>query len=118
MIYKHLISGSHDSFAFYLNDNEKTQPPDIHINSIAYNGLRSKILKFSITQRLQFVYQLHIGIRYFDLRLAWLNGQPLYVHAFYGNPIYPSMHEMNTFLEKYTTEVCILVISIIIYLGM
>ena len=73
--------------------------------------------RFGRTQFLDFSEQLHIGVRYFDLRAARAAGvgagasrRPHYrfVHGCYGGEVLPAMRTIERFLRRHTGEIALL----------
>ncbi|XP_065064309.1 PI-PLC X domain-containing protein 3-like [Rhopilema esculentum] len=114
------IPGSHDSASYSLNSTNDLAPdiPKKVLNvmnlSRGYKGaeqyLRSEIYRWSITQRLDITQQLELGIRYFDLRVFYKEGEDrLYTyHGLIGAPIEEILLQMANFLDNYPREVLLL----------
>jgi len=109
-----VIPGSHDSGAYYLDPSTPIAPgePSIVYTLSYYFGscVKSVIKRWSTTQQLNFTNQLEIGIRYFDMRSAYLKSVDdiLCVHGLYGYPIKKLLIEINNFLNSHPKEVVIL----------
>lgn len=78
--------------------------------------LITPILKnWSTTQNFTFAEQLHIGIRYFDLRVCRTTNESqakqspfTFTHGLLGGLVRDGLEEINTFLSRYPQEVVLL----------
>lgn len=66
------------------------------------------VCRWSKTQGINISEQLHLGIRYLDLRLVCKNGEFYLAHGLYGGLLYPYLSEINNFLNNNRGEVVIL----------
>lgn len=100
------LPGSHDSGSFWLDSSGPLAPDE----SKAFKYFKGVVHNWSITQDLDFCQQLNIGIRYFDMRIAFKrNTKNFYVvHGLYGKEITPLLCDIKTFLDHHPSEVVIL----------
>lgn len=65
------------------------------------------IVNWSITQNLQITDQLNHGVRYFDMRNAYLKSDDdiFFVHGVYGHKIDDLLRALNDFLNKHPKEI-------------
>ena len=109
-----LFSGSHDSFAYWLDKNGPLGPDcDAALKDLAkiFGALTNDLInRWSLTQALDIASQLSAGIRYFDLRVSSRPGtEDLYVlHGLYGLKLESLLEEVKTFLDAHPKEVVLL----------
>ena len=101
-----IIPGSHDSGAWYLDVNGPLSPDENPL----FKYFPKTVHNWSVTQDLDFVQQLEIGVRYFDLRIAPHpnKGSLHVVHGLYGKEIGEQLKKINDFLTEHPLEVVIL----------
>ena len=115
------IPGSHDSFAYWLDDDpDLSLAPDISgwqkallsVWSIFYGELemRRHLRRWSLTQSMDVEEQLHQGIRYFDMRIAYDpdDNSIRFIHMLWGKKIEEEIDKIDIFLKKHPGEVVIL----------
>ena len=108
------IPGSHDSGCFYLDKNSSIAPDEgSTVKTLAklFGGCAKNIIyKWSITQDLHIYEQLKMGIRYFDLRVAYNEATKKFyvVHGLYGLTYSALFEEFKKFLQQHPKEVLIL----------
>ena len=73
-----------------------------------FNMYKDTIYRQAITQRLNFAEQLRNGIRYFDLRICWLEGRMRFVHGMYGDDVLPALEVILIYLAVHRGEVLII----------
>ncbi|XP_066930650.1 PI-PLC X domain-containing protein 2-like [Clytia hemisphaerica] len=105
------IPGSHDSGAYYLDPKSPICPDESSVIKWAgkYGWGKKIIIRWSITQKSTITQQLNAGIRYFDMRIGYLDDRKdfFFVHGCYGYPISNLLEEMQHFLKSHPKEVLI-----------
>mmetsp|Transcript_11973 Transcript_11973/g.20222 ORF Transcript_11973/g.20222 Transcript_11973/m.20222 type:complete len:409 (-) Transcript_11973:62-1288(-) len=111
------LPGSHDSGAYFLEHRSvpgNTYPDWLcrllnswWLQCLAY-PINSIALKWSITQRRDIAGQLRQGVRYFDLRVAQVDGDFHLVHTYLGPRLEPSLAQVEEFLSLHPHEVVLL----------
>ncbi|CAM4968825.1 unnamed protein product [Rotaria socialis] len=112
-ITKIAIPGTHDSFAYNLT---RHAGPDLLPNLRRVALLIYPIIKnWSMTQDRTFTEQLHMGIRYFDLRVCRTTDKSLqsrslftFTHGLLGNLVSDGLEEINRYLNKHPKEIILL----------
>ncbi|KRZ79882.1 PI-PLC X domain-containing protein 3 [Trichinella papuae] len=112
------IPGSHQSFSDLLN---KKLPIAIDVPKVLRfvdsPWTRKTIERWGRCQELNVTDQLRLGIRYFDVRVAFLPGECeqsldiFLLHGLYGRPIKEVLDEMYTFIIDHPEEILILDIN-------
>ncbi|XP_026822274.1 PI-PLC X domain-containing protein 3 [Rhopalosiphum maidis] len=108
------IPGSHDSFSYTITPHSKLGPDASrlvkYLNCLLGPAMRRFVYKWSITQTCNIQTQLHLGIRYFDLRMATKpNDSNFYtVHALYGDPVMKELVNIKEFLVTHNKEILVL----------
>ncbi|KRX99550.1 DDRGK domain-containing protein 1 [Trichinella pseudospiralis] len=112
------IPGSHQSFSDLLN---KKLPIAIDVPKVLRfvdsPWTRRTIERWGRCQELNVTDQLRLGIRYFDVRVAFLPGECeqsldiFLLHGLYGRPIKEVLNEMYTFIIDHPEEILILDIN-------
>ncbi|XP_043928379.1 PI-PLC X domain-containing protein 2-like [Protopterus annectens] len=110
------VPGSHDSFSYWIDVNAPVgpdQPQAVKQFTGVFRSLGRKMMKkWSATQSLTFNEQLEAGIRYFDLRVSSMEGDPgndiYFLHGLYGMKVQEGMAAINSFLNEHTREVVFL----------
>lgn len=108
------VLGSHDSFSYTITPHSKLGPDASrlvkYLNRLLGPVMRRFVYKWSITQTCNIQTQLHLGIRYFDLRMATKpNDNNFYtVHALYGDPVMKELVNIKEFLVTHTKEILVL----------
>ncbi|XP_018009124.1 uncharacterized protein LOC108666719 [Hyalella azteca] len=105
------IPGSHDSCTASLTGGE--MGPDVspgvrRLGRACPCIAQPAFLRWSVTQRATLTEQLTNGVRYFDLRVAELNGRLHFVHGLYGDDIQLILEEISLFLFSHSSEVVLL----------
>ncbi|KAI8439271.1 hypothetical protein MSG28_013108 [Choristoneura fumiferana] len=104
------IPGSHDSMTYGINRSSGLAPDAEPIMHRLYPLFRGTILRWTITQALDTMQQLHIGIRYFDLRLTTKTNsdQFFFTHGLYAGEISTALEQVKQFVDTHPGEVVIL----------
>ena len=108
------LPGSHDSGAFYLDKNSNIAPGEgktiKFLAKVFGKYVKNIIYKWSITQDLSFSQQLQNGIRYLDLRVAYVPKTNDFnvVHGLYGSSYTAVFEEINYFLDSHPKEIVLL----------
>uniref|UniRef100_A0A914V3B9 Phosphatidylinositol-specific phospholipase C X domain-containing protein n=1 Tax=Plectus sambesii TaxID=2011161 RepID=A0A914V3B9_9BILA len=101
------IPGSHNSGTAKLNVNSPIgadQPAFLQ----AFGGqamIRRAVYDWSKDQTLSFAEQLRVGVRFFDLRVAMVNGEPRLVHGLYCQDVPSALLEILEFLGDHPKEI-------------
>ncbi|CAH2984002.1 unnamed protein product [Chilo suppressalis] len=104
------IPGSHDSMTFGINASSGLAPDAEPILHRLYPLFRGTIIRWTVTQALDTMQQLLIGIRYLDLRLATKPGSSnfFFTHGLYADEITESLNQVKQFVDSHPGEVVIL----------
>ncbi|XP_049876141.1 PI-PLC X domain-containing protein 3 isoform X2 [Pectinophora gossypiella] len=104
------IPGSHDSMTYSITRSSGLAPDAEPTWSKLYPLFRGTILRWTITQKLDTLQQLLIGIRYFDLRLATKTGSDnfFFTHGLYAGEISEPLLQVQNFVDSHPGEVVIL----------
>lgn len=108
------IPGSHDSCTATLDRDGGLHPdaPELYRDVLRVFGSWAKTVahRWSQTQDRTFIEQLHLGIRYFDLRISARPGfEELYlVHGFYGDTVRICLTSINAWLDLHPKEIVLL----------
>lgn len=108
------IPGSHDSCTATLDRDGGLHPdaPELYRDVLRIFGSWAKTVahRWSQTQDRTFVEQLHLGIRYFDLRISVRPGfEELYlVHGFYGDTVTTCLTSICSWLDSHPKEIVLL----------
>jgi hypothetical protein len=107
------LPGTHDSgtfgisasSAFAADESGSKFPEIVHTGRVV-----AGIAAWAIAQGLNFGKQLAAGIRYFDLRTQWYNGDFVFVHGPTGTPVKALLNSLKAFLSgpKFDHELVIL----------
>ena len=109
-----VIPGSHDSGTYQLDKKLPVGHDEPEIlqelgNNVVLGPLTKYIIhRWSTTQHGNIQDQLHNGIRYFDFRVAKLEGKFRIVHGLHGNEVFDIFTSIQEFLELNTQEIVIL----------
>ncbi|KAL1232281.1 PI-PLC X domain-containing protein [Trichinella spiralis] len=112
------IPGSHQSFSDLLNKKLPiaTDVPKF-LRFVDSPWARKTIERWGRCQELHVTDQLRFGIRYFDVRVAFLPGECeqsldiFLLHGLYGRPIKEVLDEIYTFISDHPEEILILDIN-------
>ncbi|CAH1243757.1 PLCXD3 [Branchiostoma lanceolatum] len=113
------IPGTHDSGSFYQDKSFDLSPVGqqltdiIHDEAVQILGLtvNDVVNSWSVTQLdIGFTGQLNVGVRYFDLRVAWRESDNslYFVHGLYGMKVETAMLEIADWLISHPKEVVLL----------
>ncbi|XP_026495492.1 PI-PLC X domain-containing protein 3 isoform X1 [Vanessa tameamea] len=104
------IPGSHDSMTYNITRSSGLAPDAEPILKRLYPLFHGTILRWTITQAVDALQQLLIGIRYFDLRLATKTGSDdfYFTHGVYAGEIYQPLKQIKDFIYEHPYEVVIL----------
>merc|ERR1719370_1176509 len=108
------IPGSHDSCTASLDRDGglHADAPELYRDVLRVLGSWAKTVahRWSQTQDKTFTEQLHLGIRYFDLRISVRPGcEELYlVHGFYGETVKNCLTAIRSWLDLHPREVVLL----------
>ncbi|XP_023937235.1 PI-PLC X domain-containing protein 3 isoform X1 [Bicyclus anynana] len=104
------IPGSHDSMTYGITRNSSLAPDAEPVLKRLYPLFQGTILRWTITQAIDALQQLLIGIRYLDLRLATKTGadQFFFTHGMYAGEISQPLNQVKEFVEQHPHEVVIL----------
>ncbi|XP_041982385.1 PI-PLC X domain-containing protein 3 isoform X2 [Aricia agestis] len=104
------IPGSHDSMTYGITRNSGLAPDAEPILKNLYGLFQGTILRWTITQDIDALQQLLIGIRYFDLRLATKTGTNsiFFTHGVYAGEITGPLRQIKEFINSHPGEVVIL----------
>lgn len=111
------VPGSHDSGAFWLDEDMGLAPdrPKFVANISQKLGLldstiKSYVKKWAMTQSLNIAEQLSAGVRYFDFRIAYRKESDEFrvVHSLYGSEVEGILEEIKLFLRENSKEVVLL----------
>ncbi|CAG9788610.1 unnamed protein product [Diatraea saccharalis] len=104
------IPGSHDSMTFSINGSSGLAPDAEPILHRLYPLFRGTIIRWTVTQALNTMQQLLIGIRYLDLRLATKPGTNAFyfTHGLYADEITEPLNQVKEFVDTHPGEVVIL----------
>lgn len=111
------VPGSHDSGAFWLDEDMGLAPdrPKFVANISQKLGLldstiKSYVKKWAMTQSLNIAEQLSAGVRYFDFRIAYRKESDEFrvVHSLYGSEVEGILEEIKLFLRANSKEVVLL----------
>ncbi|XP_039756226.1 PI-PLC X domain-containing protein 3 isoform X1 [Pararge aegeria] len=104
------IPGSHDSMTYGITRNSSLAPDAEPVLKRLYPLFQGTILRWTITQAIDALQQLLIGIRYFDLRLATKTGvdQFFFTHGMYAGEISQPLNQVKEYVEQHPHEVVIL----------
>ena len=109
-----VIPGSHDSAAFFLDQNMEIGPDESSmiqtLGSIFGKIAKSVVHSWSVTQSMTIYEQLLSGVRYLDLRVAYREGDKeiRILHGLYGWTIEQVLEEVNRYVTNYPKEIVIL----------
>ncbi|CAH2092750.1 unnamed protein product [Euphydryas editha] len=104
------IPGSHDSMTYGITRSSSLAPDAEPILKRLYPLFQGTILRWTITQAIDALQQLLIGIRYFDLRLATKNGTDnfFFTHGVYAGEISQPLQQIKKFIYEHPHEVVVL----------
>ncbi|CAH0720406.1 unnamed protein product, partial [Brenthis ino] len=104
------IPGSHDSMTYGITRSSGLAPDAEPVVKRLYPLFQGTILRWTITQAIDALQQLLIGIRYFDLRLATKTGSEdfFFTHGVYAGEIYQPLQQIKQFVDSHPYEVVIL----------
>lgn len=104
------IPGSHDSMTYSITRSSGLAPDAEPILKRLYPLFQGTILRWTITQSIDALQQLLIGIRYFDLRLATKNGTDnfFFTHGVYAAEISQPLNQIKNFINEHPHEVVVL----------
>ncbi|XP_078575198.1 PI-PLC X domain-containing protein 3-like [Branchiostoma floridae x Branchiostoma japonicum] len=113
------IPGTHDSGSFYQDKTFEISPDGqtlleiINEETVKILGLtvNDVVNNWSVTQHdIGVSGQLNVGVRYFDLRVAWRESDNslYFVHGLYGSKVETAMQEIADWLNTHTKEVVML----------
>ncbi|XP_026321565.1 PI-PLC X domain-containing protein 3 [Hyposmocoma kahamanoa] len=104
------IPGSHDSMTYSITRASDLAPDAEPAVKRLYPLFRGTILRWTITQSLDTLQQLLIGIRYFDLRLATKTNseQFFFTHGVYADEISKALNQVKEYVYSHPEEVVIL----------
>ncbi|XP_022121691.2 PI-PLC X domain-containing protein 3 isoform X1 [Pieris rapae] len=104
------IPGSHDSMTYAITRSSGLAPDAEPILKRLYPVFKGTILRWTITQSVDALQQLLMGIRYFDLRLATKTGSDhfYFTHGVYAGEITEPLHQIKDFINSHPGEVVIL----------
>ncbi|KAH3872539.1 PI-PLC X domain-containing protein 2-like [Dreissena polymorpha] len=102
-----VIPGSHNSFSYRLDPGSELAPDANPALKLLGNGI---IYKWAVTQDLSFKEQLELGVRYFDLRVAFRKKTQNvhFCHSLYGMTVEDGIKEILDFLKEHPKEIAIL----------
>ena len=109
-----VIPGSHDSGTYQLDKKLPVGHDEAEIlQELGNNPVLGPLTKYiihrwSITQHGNIQDQLHNGIRYFDFRVAKLEGKFRIVHGLHGEEVFNIFTAIQEFLEQNQEEIVIL----------
>lgn len=108
------IPGSHDTFSYTVKESNDISPDaDAIVKDLVkvFGDSAKKIIhKWSVTQSFNVYDQLKLGIRYLDIRIAYLPKMDdlCFVHGLYGDCITEGLQQIDTFLNEHPKEVVLL----------
>jgi len=108
------LPGSHDSGSYWFDKSHPVapdQPSFVRTLGIFLKPLAAKILgNWALTQRLNVGEQLHAGVRYLDIRTAYLKDQDDFfiVHGLYGHRLEDIFNQIMKFIRSHSKEVVVL----------
>lgn len=105
---KVIIPGSHDSGTYALNGCSKISPDSPTFWAYLAPWLAADVAK---CQEFSLIEQLKKGIRFFDFRIAHLNGEQWFVHGQYSVRIDEALRDLPQWLDQHPKEIVIILTS-------
>lgn len=105
------LSGSHNCMTYTITGDSKLGPDaENFLRRLSFFGknLTKFVSNWAITQDLNIVEQLKIGVRYFDFRIASRKERDdklYFVHGLYGDEVTDGLKSIANFLEQHPGEV-------------
>ncbi|XP_030375196.1 PI-PLC X domain-containing protein 2 [Scaptodrosophila lebanonensis] len=102
------IPGSHNSMTYGINSRSGIAP-DADKSIRRWNRFfPCFVRRWAKTQSASILEQLHLGVRYFDLRIAQHEGKFYYVHGLLSMEVFEPLYELCQFLATHRQEVVVL----------
>ncbi|XP_062131105.1 LOW QUALITY PROTEIN: PI-PLC X domain-containing protein 2 [Drosophila sulfurigaster albostrigata] len=102
------IPGSHNSMTYGINSNSQLAPDAEKAIRRWHRFFPCFVRRWSKNQSSSVLEQLHLGVRYFDLRIAHNDGQFYYCHGLYAMEVFEPLRELRQFLETHPDEMVVL----------
>ena len=104
-LHKILLPGSHDTATYKFDFSIPLKGNKQLFNTVTNNKILGKILKPILTRwsqchTLNFLEQLNIGIRFFDLRVGYLKNKIYFAHSFATMPMDELIQQIKQFYSQ------------------
>ncbi|ARP90346.1 hypothetical protein CAL14_08625 [Bordetella genomosp. 9] len=105
-----MIPGTHDSATYGINPYSQLAPDATKEIREAFPFFPEVVVYWAIAQDLNITQQLHAGIRYFDLRVAWRDDddQLWICHSLYSVKVSEVLDAVADFIYAYPNEIIFL----------
>lgn len=107
-----IIPGSHDSGTYALNACSKISPDSPTFWAYLAPWLAADVAK---CQQFSIIEQLKRGIRFFDFRIAHLNGEQWFVHGQYSVRVSEALQDLPQWLDQHPKEIVMILASFLDY---
>ncbi len=100
-----VIPGTHNSGTYQISPYSEVGPG----SNVLYHVVRPLVASWAKTQYRSFREQLTLGIRFFDLRVAFdSSGQALITHGLVSMGLQPALNEISSFILQHPKEVILI----------
>ncbi|XP_030561263.1 PI-PLC X domain-containing protein 2 isoform X1 [Drosophila novamexicana] len=102
------IPGSHNSMTYGINSSSKLAPDAESAIRRWHRFFPCFVRRWSKNQSSTILEQLHLGVRYFDLRIAQNDDKFYYCHGLFAMEVFEPLQELRQFLDTHPGEIIIL----------
>ncbi|KAH8377189.1 hypothetical protein KR093_003941, partial [Drosophila rubida] len=102
------IPGSHNSMTYGINSDSELSPDAERAIRRWHSFFPCFVRRWSKTQSASVLEQLHLGVRYFDLRIAHNEGKFYYCHGLFAMEVFEPLQELRQFLDTHPDELVVL----------